>query len=150
MKARRATVQDTAGIFRLGCEMKAESATDFPEVESLKCAVHLALAEQNPERVFVGVVDDGERLVGVVNGTIGDYAFSTELRAAQDILFVTKDKRGTRAALLLMRAFLEWADANGAKTVLAGSSTGVSTEMTERFFTKFGFTPFCRTYRRGG
>lgn len=148
MIVRRAVPTDLEGIVSLGHEMWAEAETSFPPVQSDRCAKQLELSIQVPNNVFIAVVEDDDGIVGVINGTIGDYAFSSQLRAAQDILFVTKEKRGSRAAILLLKIFIEWAQENGAQYIFAGASTGVKTDLTEKLFTKFGFTMFCRSFRR--
>lgn len=52
------------------------------------------------------------------------------------------DKRGTRAAALLMKKLIEWSQAIGAREVLGGNDNDVHSEQTARFLSRFGFRQF--------
>jgi GNAT superfamily N-acetyltransferase len=62
--------------------------------------------------------------------------FSDDRCLAEQLLFVTKASRGTRAAYRLVEAFMKFAEADF-QHVKAGVSTGVGTS-AERLYLKFG------------
>lgn len=60
----------------------------------------------------------------------------------QEVLFVKPDKRGTRAAALLMKKLIEWSREIGAAEVLGGNDNDYRSEQTSRFLSRFGFRRF--------
>ena len=81
------------------------------------------------------------RAIGMAVGTITPYIFNTERAARLDIWYVDKQSRTTKAALLLLREFEEWARLNGC-IQLFGGPTGVTGEQADKvasIMTKLGF-----------
>lgn len=139
MRVRAAGVDDTEAVFRLGCRMHEESATDFPGVERAKVEHSLALCTQYPEVFWAAVAETGGEVVGVSNAIIGDYAFSSQKRGLVDIIYVLPEHRGSSAAVRLLRAYRQWAEANGAARHYAGITTGIHPERTAKFMTGLGY-----------
>jgi GNAT superfamily N-acetyltransferase len=54
-------------------------------------------------------------------------------------LFVKPEKRGTRAATLLTRQLIEWAEIIGAQEIVGGNDNEFNSERTARFLEHFGF-----------
>jgi GNAT superfamily N-acetyltransferase len=79
--------------------------------------------------------------VGVFVGSIEEYYFSDEC-AAQDIaFFVSKDARGSIAAVELINAYEEWAIKQGVRHIHLEQGTAINIEKTDRFFKSIGYTP---------
>ncbi len=77
--------------------------------------------------------------VGVFVGAIKEYYFSEE-SAAQDIaFFVSKDARGSMAAVELINAYEEWAITQGVRHIHLEQGTGINIERTDRFFSGIGY-----------
>lgn len=72
------------------------------------------------------------------------------LYATQEVLFVRPDKRGTRAAALLMKELIAWAEALGANEIIGGNDNSFNSERTAKFLGHFGFERVGLYMRRGG
>lgn len=79
------------------------------------------------------VAADSDGLAGLLTCSLHAYTFTTGLFTIQDVLFVLPEKRGSRAAAHLLRAFDQWSDAVGAKEVFYGTSTGRKADSFARF-----------------
>ena len=64
---------------------------------------------------------------------------SDSLMAFDYCLFVKPEYRGGRAAYMLIKAFTEWAKAQGATWIQCGTATKIQTEKTINFYKKMGF-----------
>lgn len=85
------------------------------------------------------VVEQDRELIGFLNATINGYPFADGLFTAQEVLFVRPDKRGTRAAVLLVQAFVSWSDQLGALESTGGNDNGLLSEQTAKLLGRFGF-----------
>lgn len=85
------------------------------------------IAESNGEAVGMLVCDFLEHRAA--NGHV----------AIQEVLFVRPDKRGTRAAALLMKELVAWAGEIGANEIVGGNDNEFNSEQTARFLERFGF-----------
>ena len=148
IRLREADPSDLDALLDLGGQMRAESVEPFPPIEPERVAQQLELAAANPDVFLVALAEIDGKAVGMMTAVCGDYAFSTELRAVSDLLFVTPDRRGLMAAKRLVERFLGWADGLDAKTAIMGVSTGIEPERTGRFLELMGFRPMGMTYRR--
>lgn len=134
LKVRRATEEDRLGIFKLCVAMHRE--TDFknfsfnPEkaINSLGIWIH---------RDLMLVADNDGDIVGMLAASKKDAWFSDDTFASEDFFFVRQDMRGTRAAFLLMKGFVNWASEVGALHIRAGVATG-SGPAAERLYEHFG------------
>lgn len=61
------------------------------------------------------------------------------LFAVQEVLFVRPDKRGTRAAALLTKELVSWAEMLGASEIVGGNDNEFNSERTAKFLGRFGF-----------
>jgi GNAT superfamily N-acetyltransferase len=85
------------------------------------------------------VTEDASGLTGFL---LGDYAVHRGfdgLFVQQEVLFVKPEKRGTRAAALLMNELIRWAEAIGANEIIGGNENSFQTEQTAKFLAKLGF-----------
>ncbi len=147
MIVRRATLDDLPAFLRLGQEMRNESNTSFPPIDSARVRRQIAATENLPETLYAAIAVDGD-VIGMITGVIGDYAFSPERRAACDLLFVRPQHRGAVAARKLVESFCDWAAENGARSVFIGISTAVNPERSGKFFERIGFEPLGPIYRK--
>ena len=85
------------------------------------------------------VVEQRGRIVGFLMATIGGYSYASGIYTTQQVMYVRPDKRGTRAATLLIRHLVDWSRRLGAREITGGNNNGLYTERTARFLEKQGF-----------
>ena len=145
----RTTVEDDLpAIFELGRTMRAESVIPFPEIDENAARDTLALLD---DFYFIAVAEvantdpaprkTGNEIIGMFTAQLNRYAFSQEFFAQHDIFYVHPDWRGTRAALLLVKAFESWAQECGLTRALLSVHSGLFPERTGRFYKKLGYRP---------
>ncbi|MCA3267988.1 MAG: GNAT family N-acetyltransferase [Azospirillum sp.] len=81
---------------------------------------------------------DGE-LVGMATVVASEQFFSPAKVASLHLLYVRKDARRGRAAVLLLRALRRWAQAAGALELNISTTMGVGMDRSDRFLRKLGF-----------
>lgn len=128
---------------------------DFNEMLSLtrmqveETLPHLDFRPDLVEQTMVQSVTSGDPLALVYEGPGGDitgflvariyeYTFSSGHFVSQEVIYVRPDKRGTRAAVELLREYIRWGRETGAREILFGVSNGHNPERTARLFEKLG------------
>lgn len=92
------------------------------------------------------IAQDNERVVGMIGGALVPHYFSNVVFANDLAVYVTPEYRGGRAALLLVKAFEDWAMRNGAIEIVLGLSTGINPERTGKFYERLGYNLSCHNY----
>lgn len=138
MQLRVANENDIADLVEMGRQLITE-APNYSERpfngEALK---------QNLQSVLDGtgaifVVISNSNIVGsIVCLTTKDW-FNDDLIAFEQVLYVKPEYRGTRAPLMLIDAFVEWAKSMNADRIQCGTTTGIQTKGCLRLYKKFGF-----------
>jgi GNAT superfamily N-acetyltransferase len=85
------------------------------------------------------VSEQRRKLSGVLVAGTGQFDYRDGFFVAQRVLYVLPEKRGTRAAVLLVKTLIEWAKRLGASDVIGGNDGDLDSERTARFFERFGF-----------
>lgn len=85
------------------------------------------------------VVEEKRHVIGFLQATMGEYDFADGFFTTQQVLFVRPDRRGTRAAALLLSEFSRWSDQLGALENTGGNDNAINSELTARFLERFGF-----------
>lgn len=69
--------------------------------------------KDDPDRKFsnVWIIVDGEDVVGILYATAPRVVYSWRQIAKQEMFFIDKEYRGSRAAFMLIKAFEDWAKA---------------------------------------
>lgn len=88
---------------------------------------------------MIWVVERAGQVVGFLLATACEYRAFNGLFTVQEVLFVSPDKRGTRAAALLMKKLVEWSRNVGAQEIVGGNDNDLLSEQTARFLSRFGF-----------
>ena len=118
---------------------------DYSEAK-VRALIEASLVEHSRRLIVVEAYDG---LVGMIAGQIGELICSHQLQASDRVLYVRPEHRGSRAALLLVKAYLEWAESMGVAAVLMGvSSGGAHMEKAGRFLANMGFAPIGGLYRK--
>jgi GNAT superfamily N-acetyltransferase len=137
MFARLAMPEDEEAIVRLTMQDLGETLPHHQPDEAVVRRTFKHSIESGDPTIFV--VEQDRHVIGFLLALLNGYAFTTGVYTVQEVLYVQPDKRGTRAAALLMDAFLAWSDRLGAKEVIGGNSNGLYSERTRKFLERFGF-----------
>jgi GNAT superfamily N-acetyltransferase len=114
-----------------------ESASHIPFVaDAVRETFKQYLDTANPTIFFAEQRGD---VVGFLLATMSGYRFSDGFYTTQEVMFVRPDKRGTRAAALLVRELVRWSDQLGALEITGGNDNNLFTEQTARLLGHFGF-----------
>lgn len=97
-------------------------------------------ASKDPNWLLAVVVEDG-KLIGMTVLFSFPMFFSPVKEIGDLCFFVKPDKRGTRAALILLEYAHEWAATTGAEVIRLGVTTGIRDEAVTRFLVKNGYQP---------
>jgi GNAT superfamily N-acetyltransferase len=115
----------------------AENAPYLTFNEAKVWATFASYLERAHPTIFVAEAD--REVIGLLNATISEYNFADGFYTTQEVLFVRPDKRGSRAAALLLREFTRWSDMLGALENTGGNDNAILTERTTKFLKRFGF-----------
>lgn len=107
---------------------------------------HIDYLENSSCIIFV--VTKGEEVAGFLLTGIYAYRAFDGLFTTQEVLFVRPDRRGTRAAALLMRKLVDWSTSVGACEIVGGNDNEVYSEQTARFLSRFGFKQYGYAMKR--
>lgn len=139
---RDATLDDIPALLALGARMHAESP-HFLQIafsaEKLEATLRNVLAAEGG---FLVVADVGGQVAGVMMGLAMQHWCSDDIVATELALYVEPECRGSLLAARLIRRYLSWAGALGAKIITAGVSTGVNVEQTARLYEAMGMKRF--------
>lgn len=95
---------------------------------------------RNPATFFELVVNSSGECYGGFLGTCSRTFFCRQKLARDMGWWVKPEKRGTGAAILLLRSFEGWARAQGARKVMIGQTGVIDIEKTTRLFEHCGYT----------
>ena len=132
---RRAGVEDAPALLSLGRMMREESLIPYPEID--EDAFRGTVSLLGDGYLMVIAEDDGP--IGMLTAMPSQYVFARVIYAIHDVFFVRPDKRGSRAAFLLVQMFEDWAQEIGATRGVLGVHTGLTMETTGRFYEKLGY-----------
>lgn len=141
MKVRLATPEDRAAVAVLAQRYIAELPPEVPiryEAAAFDESFDRYLATANPT---VFVAEDKSGVVGMLVCTIHGFLTMAGLWTHTDVIFVTPEKRGTRAAAELLTEFDRWSERIGAAMSIGGNANTLHTKRTASLYGKFGFRP---------
>lgn len=115
--------------------MKTRPDLDFDEAR-VRLTCYRYLAEANPT---IYVVDENKLPIAFLLVTVARNRFAAGHYMTQDVLYVRPDKRGTRAAALLMEHMLREAERLQVTEIVGGNDNSFNSERTARFLEHFGF-----------
>lgn len=135
MRVRLALPDDKFDILALA---ELQVAEIFPHLEfdpSIASANFDEDFGRGDQLLTVCETDSGD-IVGYLLAAMYGYRFCSGIYVEQQVLYVRPDKRGSRAAALLIREFVDWGKVVGAREWLLGVSTGQHADRTTRFLHK--------------
>lgn len=140
VKVRPATEADIPMLVRLGARMHSESPRYAPlDYSPEKVAKVMASAI---EQGGAHVAESDGKIIGGIAGFVVEHWFGHDRMASDYAFYIAPEARGGRAALLLVRAFEEWAVSMGVKSILPGVTTELDAPGVAAFYNRLGY----RTY----
>ena len=139
MELRPATLIDVPELVELG-------HTFIQEAPNYKNRPYLA---ESAAKHFISLIKGGgaiflveyqEQIIGGFVGRIGGDWFNNIKIAFDDVLYVKPEFRKTRAAYMLIQAFIRWSQLMGVSRIQCGTTTGVESAACIRLYKHFGFT----------
>ena len=112
------------------------SAYDFDREQTENSVIGM-LARTETDTVALIAYRDGTP-IGCMGAMIVPQMTTKTLVASELLLYVEPAHRGTRAALMLVRAFEKWAQPYDMR---AGSSLGIDDDKAINFYSRLGYTP---------
>ena len=86
------------------------------------------------------VVDTGAgHVIAFLQAMMFGYDYRAGLYTVQKVLYVKPEKRGSRAAAILMKHLIAWSKEIGADRIEGGNDNGFKSERTAAFLQHFGF-----------
>lgn len=148
MQLRVADEKDIVDLVAIGQQFIAEAP------HYAKRPFHQDALEQNLQFVLNGagtifIVESHAQIVGGIVCLITKDWFNDDLIAFEQVFYVKPAFRATRAALMLLDAFIEWAKAMHADRVQCGTTTGIRTKGCSKFYKKFGFCEYGMVFDMG-
>lgn len=138
--------RDSAAIVSM-CWQRA--ATEAPhhefDADTVKATVQRAVDTAHPT---LFVVEDKQDVIGFLLATINGYGFTRGVNVLAESIYVVPEKRGTRAAALLLTELLSWARIVKAKEIFGGNSNGLYSDRTRKLYEHFGFEMVGYSMRR--
>lgn len=129
-----------AQVMHLAREMHAESLSHrHMDLDEEKLRRQFEASRVASDRVYLRLAVRDSEVLGGFFGMIEQPYFS-QTRVAKDLAwFISHSRRGSRAAVALLRDFERWAVSRGVRIVMLGQSTGVKVQETQTLFEKFGY-----------
>lgn len=138
MKVRLALPSDEDEFTALAIQAHEESYPHLPVSEAKIRGTFARYLDTAHPTLTVAVHDDGS-LVGFCSQTISEYPSADGLYTTLEVTFIRPDRRGTRAAALLIRWFTDWSDRIGALESTGGNDNQLRSETTAKLLSRFGF-----------
>lgn len=135
------TVDDIADVMHMGAEMHAESPNyrKLP-FDPIKVGAWAAMHIRETNMCAFGARSAQGELIAVIFGSINPTYFGEALVATEDALYVDPAFRGSRAAIRIVRAYLRWAEEQGAARAVITPSTGINEAPACSFLSKLGLS----------
>ncbi len=134
---------------RLAIEKDREVYVELARQAVAESACHVGFSDQKVRDTFqrylsmaaptIFVVESHRDIIGFLNATMSTYDFADGFYTTQEVMFVRPDKRGSRAAVLLVDEFVRWSDRLGALENTGGNDNGLFSESTARLLEHSGF-----------
>lgn len=94
------------------------------------------------------VAEDKGEVCGMLVCDFYEYRAADGLFTVQEVLFVRPEKRGGRAAALLMKELISWSEMLGAREIIGGNDNEFNSDRTAKFLEHFGFKRVGHSMRR--
>lgn len=137
MYVRLALEEDFPAIVEMARLNIEETRPDLAFDEHLAWETCYSYLDSAEPTIFV--CEDKGQVIGLTLSSINAYRAAAGLFTTQEVLFVRPEKRGTRAAVLLMKNLIDWSKQLGAKEIIGGNDNEFNSDRTAAFLEHFGF-----------
>lgn len=125
--------------------METTRATLTFSEERCRETLESSVAQTSPT---IYVCESKREVVGFVVMDFFPHQAADGLYAVQQVLYVKPEKRGSRAATLLMRQLITWAELIGCNEIIGGNDNEFNSDQTAKFLGHFGFYRVGHAMRR--
>ena len=147
MKVRFAELRDIEDIVA----MSRHNAETRPELKFNELRTRATIADYFVKASpSMWVAEDEGQVIGLLVADFAVYRAFDGLFTTQEVLYVKPEKRGSRAATMLMRTLIAWSDSLGAIEIMGGNDNEFNSERTAKFLSHFGFRKVGYAMRRDG
>lgn len=140
-RLRLAVEADIPELVEMGAAMHAESSFAPMAYSREKVAASLL---NGIKTALVVLAEDEGRIVGAMHGDVIKPWYSTDRMGIELFIYVRPESRGSRAALMLLRAWVKWCAASRAKQIRP--ATAATSPDADRLYQALGFTPVGQLY----
>jgi len=137
MLVRLALEEDAEAVIALAALNMAETRPDLDYDEGTAYETFYRYLGTAEPTIFVA--EDRREVIGILLASICGYDAAYGHYTTQRVLYVRPDKRGTRAAVLLMKHLISWSQQLGAKEIVGGNDNDFQSDRTAEFLRHFGF-----------
>lgn len=146
MEVRLGTINDAEIVCEMARRNIEETRPDM-EFDLDRChRSYVSYLETAEPTIFV--CEDKGQVIGFTLSSLNAYRAATGLYTTQEVLYVVPEKRGSRAAVLLMKNLIAWSQMLGAKEIIGGNDNQFKSDRTARFLSHFGFEEVGTAMRR--
>ena len=138
---REAQKQDLPVMISMGYDMQMESdysGLDYDPSKLFDLGYSMVFGGRRSVNAWVYIKDD--EIVGMMVGTCVPHFFGSDKVATELLLYIDPEHRGGLAAARMIKSFVRWAQAQDAKEILVGSSTGIHPRKTGAIYKALGFS----------
>lgn len=147
MQVRLALPTDANDIVEMGRMNMEQTRASLPYSEARLRQTIMDYLEHASPTIFV-VEDRDGAVVGMLFCDFFEYPAADGLFTVQQVLYVRPEKRGTRAAALLMKELIAWSEKLGALEIIGGNDNEFNSDRTAKFLEHFGFKRVGYSMRR--
>lgn len=136
MKVRLVEKEDIDAIVEMSRDnAKTRPNLKFNEVRT-RATIVQSILKGSP---VIFVVESKGEVIGFLMANYFVYHAFDGLFTVQEVLYVKPEKRGSRAAVLLMKALIAWSKRLGAVEIIGGNDNETNSDRTAKFLSHFGF-----------
>jgi len=139
IKVRPVKLEDALQVIKL-CRTFQQTCLAKNQGFSEKKIMSLVLSALKDE-MFCWVIEENEKLIGYMMGTVGEFYFSDKLGASDLGVYIKPNKRrhAFHSLKILFAQFEEWAKSKGAIEVSVATSSGTASTGYEKFLLRYGY-----------
>jgi len=141
---RKASIEDTFDILILAKEFSKE-APETHKWNKQKTENFIVSAIENTNATIL-VLEQDDDIVGAIVGLLNEMYMSQTLVATELAWFVSKEYRGKKGSLMLIKEFENWAKNNGANYTCMGDIEGIAS--LQNLYLRKGYKKCETTYMK--
>lgn len=142
MIIRKMKEEDAQRVYEMGWDLAHHEDSCFKickyDEEVVKDNVK-NLWTKNPNYLALVAEDENKHVYGMFVGFINYFFFSHRVWAGELFLYIDKNKRGTYAAIKILKKFERWAKLKGACQIRPGIINNININRTRDLYVKLGY-----------